>query len=103
LPFKVLADLKSSKKRIGAPGEIRTPDPRLRRPVLYPAELRARRSGRAVVERPLKAGKITIFSGAGGGEVSRPELAGSQAIEALLPSSLQGRAQRLRGGVLGTL
>src|SRR5690606_4634517 len=32
----------------GAPGEIRTPDPRLRRPVLYPAELRARRGERAV-------------------------------------------------------
>src|SRR5450830_736609 len=25
----------------GAPGEIRTPDPRIRSPVLYPAELRA--------------------------------------------------------------
>src|SRR5262245_49323134 len=29
-------------ERIGAPGEIRTPDPRLRRPMLYPAELRVR-------------------------------------------------------------
>src|SRR5688572_24495246 len=27
---------------IGAPGRIRTADPRLRRPMLYPAELRAR-------------------------------------------------------------
>ncbi len=27
----------------GAPGEIRTPDPLLRRQMLYPAELRARR------------------------------------------------------------
>jgi hypothetical protein len=27
----------------GAPGEIRTPDPRLRRPMLYPAELRAQK------------------------------------------------------------
>jgi hypothetical protein len=27
----------------GAPGEIRTPDPLLRRQLLYPAELRARR------------------------------------------------------------
>ena len=26
----------------GAPGEIRTPDPRIRSPMLYPAELRAR-------------------------------------------------------------
>ena len=40
LPFKVLADLKSN--RNGAPGGTRTPDHRLRRPVLYPAELRAR-------------------------------------------------------------
>jgi hypothetical protein len=28
----------------GAPGEIRTPDPLLRRQMLYPAELRARRA-----------------------------------------------------------
>ncbi len=28
---------------IGAPGETRTPDTRLRRPLLYPAELRARK------------------------------------------------------------
>jgi hypothetical protein len=27
---------------IGAPGGIRTPDPRLRRPMLYPTELQAR-------------------------------------------------------------
>ena len=27
---------------VGAPGEIRTPDTRLRRPLLYPTELRAR-------------------------------------------------------------
>ena len=27
--------------RDGAPGEIRTPDPRIRSPMLYPAELRA--------------------------------------------------------------
>ena len=37
--------LKKSPKRgfftIGAPGGIRTHDPRLRRPILYPAELRA--------------------------------------------------------------
>src|SRR3984885_2405063 len=30
---------------IGAPGGIRTHDPRLRRPILYPAELRAQRWG----------------------------------------------------------
>ncbi len=29
---------------VGAPGGIRTPDPRIRSPMLYPAELRARRS-----------------------------------------------------------
>ena len=29
-------------RRNGAPGGIRTPDPRLRKPVLYPTELRAR-------------------------------------------------------------
>jgi site-specific DNA recombinase len=32
--------------RIGALGEIRTPDPRNRNPMLYPAELRARATGR---------------------------------------------------------
>lgn len=31
---------------IGALGEIRTPDPRNRNPMLYPAELRARARGR---------------------------------------------------------
>jgi hypothetical protein len=30
---------------IGAPGGIRTHDPRLRRPILYPAELQAQRRG----------------------------------------------------------
>ena len=30
-------------RRCGAPGGIRTPDPRLRRPMLYPAELQAPR------------------------------------------------------------
>ena len=30
-------------EKYGAPGEIRTPDPLLRRQMLYPAELRARR------------------------------------------------------------
>ncbi len=30
-------------RRNGAPGETRTPDTRLRRPLLYPAELRARK------------------------------------------------------------
>ena len=30
-------------RKIGAPGEIRTPDPQIRSLVLYPAELRARR------------------------------------------------------------
>ncbi len=33
----------------GAPGGSRTPDPRLRRPLLYPAELRARESRRSFV------------------------------------------------------
>ena len=32
---------------IGAPEEIRTPDPQIRSLVLYPAELRARCAGRA--------------------------------------------------------
>jgi hypothetical protein len=31
------------KKLVGTPGVIRTPDPLLRRQVLYPAELRARK------------------------------------------------------------
>jgi hypothetical protein len=34
-----------SKLSIGAPEEIRTPDPQIRSLVLYPAELRARRAG----------------------------------------------------------
>ena len=34
-----------STEKIGAPGGIRTHDPRIRNPVLYPAELRAPRFG----------------------------------------------------------
>ena len=43
----------------GAPGGIRTPDTRIRSPVLYPAELRARRGacGEEVGILPGKAGK----------------------------------------------
>jgi hypothetical protein len=37
LPFDLAREA-----RIGAPGRTRTCDPRLRRPVLYPTELRAR-------------------------------------------------------------
>ncbi len=37
----------------GAPGGIRTHDPRLRRPILYPAELQAHRLGGADSIRPL--------------------------------------------------
>src|SRR6202158_5034648 len=36
----------------GALGEIRTPDPRIRSPMLYPAELRARASFRWVSRTP---------------------------------------------------
>ena len=36
-----VADAETPEK-IGAPGGNRTPDPRLRRPMLYPTELRAR-------------------------------------------------------------
>ena len=32
----------------GAPEGIRTPDPRFRKPMLYPAELRAQKTGRNV-------------------------------------------------------
>ena len=45
-----------------APGGIRTPDPRLRRPLLYPAELRARTRGRAVNLRRRK--KLRVSKGA---------------------------------------
>ena len=37
--------MKSIKRLAGALGEIRTPDPRIRSPMLYPAELRARDLG----------------------------------------------------------
>ena len=36
------AKMRFENLKTGAPGEIRTPDPRNRSPVLYPAELRAR-------------------------------------------------------------
>ena len=36
----------------GAPGKIRTPDPQIRSLVLYPAELRARESGRTLLKSP---------------------------------------------------
>ena len=37
------AELRAQTQEIGAPEEIRTPDPLVRSQVLYPAELRARR------------------------------------------------------------
>src|SRR5207247_8234958 len=37
------SDWQTPCEKIGAPGGNRTPDPRLRRPMLYPTELRARR------------------------------------------------------------
>ena len=37
--------------RDGAPGEVRTPNPRFRRPMLYPVELRARRGGPSMKRR----------------------------------------------------
>jgi hypothetical protein len=42
-PHRTLISLKL-KERIGRPGEIRTPDPRFRKPLLYPSELQARRA-----------------------------------------------------------
>jgi hypothetical protein len=41
--------LNQFQKVIGAPEEIRTPDPQIRSLVLYPAELRARRAHRAEI------------------------------------------------------
>lgn len=40
LPFTVLAGLAGGEKQNGAPGGSRTPNPRCRRPMLYPVELR---------------------------------------------------------------
>lgn len=39
-----MANLMSRKEKYGAPGVIRTPDLRFRKPLLYPAELRDRMS-----------------------------------------------------------
>ena len=36
-------------KIVGVPGEIRTHDPRIRNPVLYPTELRGRRQPRVIL------------------------------------------------------
>jgi hypothetical protein len=40
----------TARAKTGAPGRARTCDPRLRRPMLYPTELRARGSSVAWVE-----------------------------------------------------
>ena len=40
----------------GAPGETRTPDTRLRRPLLYPAELRARKHFHCALLKAIGAG-----------------------------------------------
>ena len=53
----------STLRQSGAPGEIRTPDHQVRSLVLYPAELRARRSGiiqgDAIFVNPKRATKLT--------------------------------------------
>ena len=43
--LKVLSLRGLKVNRSGAPEEIRTPDPRFRKPLLYPAELQAHWSG----------------------------------------------------------
>ncbi len=47
-PFKLLTDFFGDEGEIGAPGTIRTSDPQIRSLMLYPAELRARMTGRSV-------------------------------------------------------
>src|SRR4051794_17698928 len=45
LHLRVDSDWRQAQLTSGALGEIRTPDPRIRSPMLYPAELRARFAG----------------------------------------------------------
>ena len=48
--------------RVGAPAEIRTRDPRLRRPVLYPTELRARVVGKCQCSKSFVAPPLSPLS-----------------------------------------
>src|ERR1700688_1567536 len=52
--------VKGGEVGLGALGEIRTPDPRIRSPMLYPAELRARPScGRNISTAPISRVGLT--------------------------------------------
>jgi hypothetical protein len=71
----LVSGAEGQKKRHGRPGGIRTPDPRFRKPLLYPSELQARRdSGQPLIEAYIRneikenaiqlsysAGVITMF------------------------------------------
>src|SRR5574338_367593 len=68
--------LRATLLRTGAPGGSRTPDPRLRRPLLYPAELRARIPKPSSVGPPLPSGvpAITVMSKSRGGRIRTGDL-----------------------------
>jgi hypothetical protein len=77
--------------RDGAPGGIRTPDQWLRKPLLYPAELRARGVKRAGMGHPRDAGQRRTGSIAELGEV-RPRMGYRQSGPSPQPSSSLLRA-----------
>jgi hypothetical protein len=51
----------------GALGEIRTPDPRIRSPMLYPAELRARKFFNGLAGSPQVLGPVQALKTTGKG------------------------------------
>src|ERR1700730_15065817 len=82
---------------LGALGEIRTPDPRIRSPMLYPAELRARAWGRlpdlAGQGQPPAAGSIGRPGGLWRRRLAKnlsPTISCPQVRQCRLPSSHEG-------------
>src|SRR6267143_1975143 len=73
-PFKKWLQVLDSREISGAPGEIRTPDPLLRRQMLYPAELRARGRSHSDSKAFAAVPKIKYSSFQGSPHITVPEL-----------------------------
>jgi hypothetical protein len=70
------------KSKAGRPGEIRTPDPRFRKPLLYPSELQARQFGNVMSVAGIAGVEGSFEPG------SLPPAGGSSVNRAVLPVQL---------------
>jgi hypothetical protein len=98
------------RETVGAPGGNRTPDPRLRRPLLYPTELQARAPYRSMtLSMAVLGGDASLADGPhdratarnGGIAGARREMVGASRFERPTSCSQGRRATRLRHAPTG--